>query len=83
MFCSVDLSFRSVFKTTETGKVSKLNERTSTQAYEVSFFRRIHTPHIPLYCDASVGVCDPTLKNHAYYYEGQYKPNVNTRNFFK
>ena len=40
------------------------NERTSTQASEVSFFRRIHTPHTPLCCDASVGVCDPTLKSH-------------------
>ena len=39
------------------------NERTSTQAFEVSFFRRIRTPRIPVYCDASVGVCDPTLKN--------------------
>ena len=42
------------------------NERTSTQAFEVPFFRRIHTPHIPLYCDASVGVCAPTLKNHIF-----------------
>ena len=44
-------------------RCKKRNERTSTQAFEVSFFRRIHTPHIPLYCDASVWVCDPTLKN--------------------
>ena len=51
----------------------KQNERTSTQAFEVSFFRRIHTPHIHLYCDASVGVCEPTLMNQ------NKKPRKNTK----